>query len=407
VFDVLNWRRIKRDGLLIFSFGVAKFFTYATFGLILSLFLGPLSFTKSIQVWLMYTGPDKASHFIDGIETHLRRSQFEDGHKAVKIVLWPQKYPNESLAKLYQKICYFVGPRQRFLAKVFPFILWRVVVKPHSATSQSLEVAKIRCLGKSSVAFSRQDSIMGSELKASLFNGLNQEFVLLGFTSQKYRSLIDQKYHPKDNLFSQIPNPSNFVKTIEKLQLQRIDVVRQGLHLENNYDLFEAGLIVPDTTRYPKGFADVWLASNCKFLVSACSGSHWFGVPFNKPVVITDQYLPVVSPLNTAIVIFQLPWNIAEERFEDFSWMLKNPRWCFDKEKLGGIYKVVHNSPEQIVDVVNEQLQRLNGTWIETDEDRELQQRFRRLVWEKDSDSFVLPRVGAKFLRENKALLSE
>ena len=407
VFDVLNWRRIKRDGLLIYGVGVAKFCAYVTFGLIASLFLGPLSFTKSIQVWLMYTGPDKASHFIEGIETHLRRSQFEDGHKAIKIVLWPQKFPNESLAKLYQRVCYFVGPRQRFLAKVFPFILWKVVVKPHSVNSSSLEVAKTRCLGKPTVAFSGQDLMMGSELKTSVFSGLNREFVLVGFTSQTYRILHDQEYHPKHDLFTQIPSPSNYVKAIEKLQLEHIDVVRQGLNLENCHDLVEAGLIEPDTTKYPNGFVDVWLASNCKFLVSACSGSHWFGLPFNKPVVITDMYLPVLTPLNTALVIFQLPWNIAEERFEDFDWVLKNQTWAFDREKLGSIYKVVHNSPEQIVDVVDEQIQRLNETWSETDEDRELQQRFRRLVWGKDLDSFALPKVGTKFLREHKHLLPD
>ena len=407
VFDVLNWRRIKRDGLLIYGIGVARFCTYVTFGLIVSSFLGPLSFTRSIQVWLMYTGPDKASHFIEGIESHLRRIQFEGGHKTIKIVLWPQKFPNESLAKLYQRVCYFVGPRQRFLAKVLPFILWKVVVKPHSVNSSSLEVAKTRCLGKPTVAFSGQDSMMGSELSTSLFSGLNREFVLVGFTSQTYRILHDQEYHPKHDLFTQIPSPSNYVKAIEKLQLEHIDVVRQGLNLENCHDLVEAGLIVPDTTKYPNGFVDVWLASNCKFLVSACSGSHWFGLPFNKPVVITDMYLPVLTPLNTALVIFQLPWNIAEERFEDFDWVLKNQTWAFDREKLGSIYKVVHNSPEQIVDVVDEQIQRLNETWSETDEDRELQQRFRRLVWGKDLDSFALPKVGTKFLREHQHLLPD
>ena len=377
----------------------------ASAGLFLSIFLGPISLIRPIEIWLMKLGPDKASHFIEGIESHLRRSQFEGSHKTIRIVLWPQKFPNESLAKLYRNHCYFVGPRQRFLAKIFPFILWRVVVKPHSVNSKSLEVAKTRCLGKPSVAFSGQDLMMGSELKTSLFRGLSREFVLLGFASQSYRRLIDHKFHPKDDLFSQIPNPSNYLKAVEKLQLDSIDVVRQGLNLENNYDLLEAGLIVPDTTKYPNGFVDVWLASNCKFLVSACSGNHWFGLPFNKPVVITDSYLPVVTPLNTAIVLFQLPWNIVEERFEDFCWMLKNPRWCFDKEKLGSIYKIVHNSPEQIVDVVDEQLQRLNGKWLETDEDMELQQRFRRLVWGNDSDSFTLPKVGAKFLREHKNLL--
>ena len=111
--------------------------------------------------------------------------------------------------------------------------------------------------------------------------------------------------------------------------------------------------------------------------------------------------------MKSNLVIFQLPWNLKEKRYESFVWMSANPRWCYSSEKLGVEYTNIKNSPEQIMDVVDEQLARLNGTWVETVEDGELQQRFQRFVWGKDADSAYLPRVGAKFLREHQHLLPD
>lgn len=406
--DGLNWKRIRHDGLFVFVLGAILTMAYSILGFVLSLVLCPLSFFRSIEIWLMPLGPDKASHFIVGVESHLRRTQLDNRKNLTTILVWPQKFPNEALATLYKRLVNVVGPEQKFFARILPFVIWKVDVRSYSVNEQSIAIQIIDNDGKPSVEFSKDEIRTGKDLIFDIFGDENKSFILFGYTSPKYRALVDQSYHPTDDLVSAIPDPLNFVKMIGKMNGSGIGVVRQGLHLDETKELSRVGLVIPNYEKFASGFPDVWLAANCRFLVSACTGSWWFGFPFNKPAVITDVYTPVgLRGLKSNLIIFQLPWNLKEQRHESFAWMSANPRWCYDVEKVGFEYTNINNSPEQIIDVVDEQLARLNGTWVETDEDVELQQRFQRFVWGRDADPAYLPRVGAKFLREHQHLLPD
>jgi len=85
----------------------------------------------------------------------------------------------------------------------------------------------------------------------------------------------------------------------------------------------------------------------------------------------------------------------------------ENFEWALDESRIGVEYNLVKNTPIQIIDVIEEMLERLNGTWRESDEDIELQRRFREVV------NFLPPsernpaRMGAKFLREHQHLLPQ
>lgn len=380
----------------------------AAAGLVLSIFLGPISLIYPIEIWLMKLGPDKVSHFIDGIETHLRRDHLNQKRNSIKVVVWPQKFPNDALAKLYRRVVYIIGPRQKLVAKVLPFVIWKVKICNHSVNSNSVANQIVKNHLRQSVSFSIDELQEGFQLSQQILNDKYKEFITIGFASSLYRSEQDQKFHLRDDLNSAIPDPLNFVKVIEMLKHDRIRAVRQGLYLEEISELSSAGLFVTNYGKFASGFPDVWLGAKCKFLLSACTGNWWFGLPFNKPAVITDAYTPIgISGLKSNLIIFQLPWSLKEEKFENFAWMSSNPRWCYSSEKLGVEYVNIKNSPDQIVDVVYEQVARLNGSWVETDEDKELQQRFQRLVWGKDADPAYLPRVGAKFLREHQHLLPD
>ena len=408
VFSHFDWSRIRRGGNFKGVLSIIRNLSYVILGIASSVVLCPISLCRSIEIWLMPLGPDKASHFIVGVESHLRRTQLDNRKKLTPILVWPQKFPNEALATLYKRIVYVVGPEQGLFAKILPFVIWKVAVRNYSVNTQSIAIQVIDNDGKPSVEFSKDEIQKGKELVFDIFGDDNKSFVLFGYTSAKYRTLVDHRYHPKDDLISAVPNPLNFVKVIERLDGEGVGVVRQGLHLDESTELLRAGLLVPNYEKFASGFPDVWLAANCKFLLSACTGSWWFGLPFNKPAVITDVYTPIgMRGMKSNLVIFQLPWNLKENRYESFAWMSANPRWSYSFEKLGLEYINIKNSPEQIVDVVDEQLARLNGTWIATDEDGELQKRFHRLVWGKDADSAYLPRVGAKFLREHQHLLPD
>jgi len=375
-------------------------------GLCLSLVLGPLSLFRPVEIWLMKLGPDKASHFVDGIERNLRRKQLEgSGRKSICIVVWPQKFPNEALAKMYRRVVFIVGPRLKFFANVLPFVVWRRKIVPYKVKGTSVESIKLLSPGGASIRFSKSETRLGETLLTDLFGDPSHRFVLFGYTSKEYRSNIDQYWHKEDELFSAIPKASSFVALIKKLNDSGIGVVRQGLNLEFDQALASAGLLVPEYDRYPSGFVDVWLASKADFLISACTGSWHFGVPFKKFSVITDLISPRETFPQGTLGLFQLPWLIKEKRFADFEWMAREPRWCYNKARLGVDYEIRHNTPSQIIDVVDEQLARISGTWIETDEDTELQRRYREFAWGKGYDISIVPRIGAKFLREHQHLL--
>ena len=74
---------------------------------------------------------------------------------------------------------------------------------------------------------------------------------------------------------------------------------------------------------------------------------------------------------------------------------------------------MIENSEEEILDLVMEMNARLDGKWIETPEDIELQRKYQRIYKEwflkqhyKESTMLRI-RIGALFLRKNVFLLDE
>lgn len=64
--------------------------------------------------------------------------------------------------------------------------------------------------------------------------------------------------------------------------------------------------------------------------------------------------------------------------------------------------EVISNTAEEITDLVVEMDERLKGTWQPIDEDEILQARFESI---NESAGVRMPRIGAKFLRQNRQLL--
>jgi hypothetical protein len=86
--------------------------------------------------------------------------------------------------------------------------------------------------------------------------------------------------------------------------------------------------------------------------------------------------------------------------------MAQGEGWGLKKSLIDGDIELIKNTAEEITEVVLEMNQRIDGTWIETDEDIELQERFRELrkvvpQWQVQQSV----RIGAAFLRRYKHLL--
>ena len=96
----------------------------------------------------------------------------------------------------------------------------------------------------------------------------------------------------------------------------------------------------------------------------------------------------------------------GEKRYLKFSESFKVCRYYqnIDHCQADGIENTA-NTPEALVDVVDEMNDRVDGVWQTTPEDEELQKRFRALIQPHDEGYRLNGRIGAKFLREHADLV--
>ena len=154
-------------------------------------------------------------------------------------------------------------------------------------------------------------------------------------------------------------------------------------------------------------FGDIWLLANCKFVIAwGCTGIYWVAATFGKPTVIADYYHLYKNSYCPQDLYFpQLAWSRSEKTqivWEDNQAQRLAQVWSL----IEGDLEIVKNTAEEITEVVLEMNQRIDGTWVETDEDIELQERFKKLrrsqpPWKVQQSV----RIGAAFLRCYKHLL--
>ena len=204
-----------------------------------------------------------------------------------------------------------------------------------------------------------------------------------------------------------MPSWERYYLSINSLSDTGINVIRMGQSVDSEIDQSSCK-IIDYATNSRSEFGDVWLLGNCKFVIAASTGIYWPASALNKPSLLTDSY----GLFNTSygqwdLKTPQLAWSRSERKLMPFSWMIKQGEgWAHKRSLIEDDIEIVKNTSEEITEVVLEMDQRLNGTWIETEEDIELQNRFKKLrdavpKWQVQEGV----RIGADFLRRYQHLL--
>ena len=405
------------DGFRNSKIGIARKFLALCLkvlgGIVLTLVLAPISLFRPIEIWQMNTRLRKISFFIEDLETGLRDSQSRGMAGRVWILaLYGLDFPNDQLALMYRKHIWILGKKQRFLREIIRFV-WPVIrVHRKRVMDRSSNKFEIWNTGITTLKFSDSETKVGTILEEELGLIGNAPFVCLSIPSKKYRELVDYKQsehltEAKNDLITSIPDLKSYVPVIQELNFKGIAVVRMGVleELKLPKNLGQRAIDYAFLNR--SEFGDVWLSSRCLFYLTGGSGAWWLGSIFGKRAVATDCYELKGTYGSGDIFIPQLSRSIKRDCLNSFEWMIENQGWAFDRNRLGIDYEIVKNSPKQITDVTIEMLMRAQGNWNETDEDKELQNRF-RLVQEKLRPGERAPaRIGAKFLREHQYLLPD
>lgn len=205
-------------------------------------------------------------------------------------------------------------------------------------------------------------------------------------------------------------NIDDYVSAMEWLADKKYYILRMGVVVEkpvaskNRYIIdYAAGGIRTD-------FLDIYIISRCRFMLSTGTGIDAVANVFRKPTVYVN-FIPLEQTLTFMpddLTIYKKLWWSGEKRFVRFGEIVK---YGLGDLKTTGAYRengleVVDNTPDEIRDAVMEMEQRVAGVWQESDEDKELQERFWNIFPRNpELHNVCRSRIGAMFLRENRELL--
>lgn len=96
-------------------------------------------------------------------------------------------------------------------------------------------------------------------------------------------------------------------------------------------------------------------------------------------------------------------WSTTENRYLTLGELLDGDmRTMCTPRELNPLGVTIHdNTPEEILEVTREMTARLDGTWVETEEDRDLQERFWAQYAKRFNGIKYAARIGSAYLRQN------
>jgi putative glycosyltransferase (TIGR04372 family) len=151
---------------------------------------------------------------------------------------------------------------------------------------------------------------------------------------------------------------------------------------------------------------DIFLSGTCRFFIGTSSGPALVPALYGVPSVITNWFPTGTRPLNSGdIFIPKLHWYENDDEFAPFDESMSQP--------LGHIHALPvlaelgvslrPNLREELGDLVEEMLDRLDGGTEYTAEDQQLQSYFEKVALQ--SRSYGNARIGRDFLRKYRGLL--
>lgn len=252
--------------------------------------------------------------------------------------------------------------------------------------------------------------------------GLKAPFMCFSVRDNLYRRHI-QKY--VTDVADRSGKYRNYPLTVlqpvmEKMADFGLQAVRMGALVGESIDWPN---VVDYAHDYRTEFMDAWLFAHCSFFACTPSGIQSIPQLFSKPhamfnlaIQTTRNDYEMFTSSERDLAIMQKYWLEKEQRFLSLREMLTietneslhtySSIGAFTAyDKMGAV--PVKNSEEEVAELLQEMVLRLQGKMVYTEEDNRLQARYRDIV-----DSFPLRhnfpfvfRMGAHFLRTNPWLL--
>ena len=407
---------ITDDGYLRLTYLVGRFIVFLPLSLCATLVLGVYSIFRPVKIFILRCDVSRISNIVEDLEVALRieayNTKISGRRPALLFAVLDCDSPNRAFTAMYGRVLPFLDDDRPFLRGLIRYTLQffrmerRYLARRHSENQMIIWAESPPTL-----TFTVDERKQGVELEKNLLRTTSEPFVCIALPEKSYYL---SKYPPNKtsesnlDIYSCMPSWETYYPSINLLSDAGLNVIRMGQSVDTKIDQSSCKIIDYASTSRSE-FGDVWLLGNCKFVIAgAGTGIYWPASALNKPSILTDSNeLFNTSYGKRDLKTPKLAWSRIEKKLMPFSWIIEQGEgWSHKKSLIESDIEIVKNTADEITEVVLEMDQRLNGTWIETDEDIELQNRFKKLQvavpkWQ------VQPgvRIGAGFLRRYKHLL--
>jgi putative glycosyltransferase (TIGR04372 family) len=200
----------------------------------------------------------------------------------------------------------------------------------------------------------------------------------------------------------------NYVLAAEEMTQRGCFAVRLGEIVKENLKSDDPKLIEYAGSGTRTDFIDIYLSAKCRFIICSDTGMSFPAEVFKRPLVYVNWTMILRLPVYAlnGLIIFKKFYLKNENRYLTYS---ENMSLDFGGIDTNDIFsnlglELIENTPDEILAVTTEMDERLKGTWVTSEEDRILQQRFWSLFGPDKLKSPDL-RIGSEYLQQNKDLL--
>jgi putative glycosyltransferase (TIGR04372 family) len=363
---------------------------YASFGVIPKLFLLP--FALGFIALILLIRPFVVIKFF-------KVNPWRIGHLLAEVEIVRLNALEASKTKKHFVIYYF--PERR-LANRFVAEMWKRVLPTVSGSwgwltfTVSAKVARKKLICEQShndqlglwisygtnLRFSQDEIEQGEKFLTSI-NCTNHNYVCLMVRDSSYLKAIrkDKSFAFHDFRDAEI---NSYRLAAERLTSLGYTVIRMGQIVGSPLVTEHPRIIDYATNGMRSEFLDVYLGANCKFCIS--TGTGWDVVPtvFRRPVMYSNL-LPIFAPSALTFPTTIYPKSLYDQKTESYLTLKKIiDRNISSTETTRGYQEagvVIRDlSSEELVEAVTEMAQRVDGTYVETPEQKEMQAKLKRIL---------------------------
>lgn len=209
----------------------------------------------------------------------------------------------------------------------------------------------------------------------------------------------------------------NYVLAAEELSNRGYFVIRMGTKVKEAMKSAHPRVIDYATNGMRSDFMDIYLGAKCEFCISTGTGIDAIPEMFRRPIVYVNMI-----PLGYLHTFRKEFISLTKKHISKEEGRILTMREIFNhgvgfclhtSDYASKGIELIENTPEEILDIVIEMAERLNGTWQPHEDDEALQRRFWEIFPTDAVDAYqgrplhgeIRARFGAHFLRNNREFL--